>query len=156
MLNKKAINSYRLPIPKETLRRIDRTSSPAHMGKLRNAIDFIVDEGTPVLAAADGIVTFVKDSSNSGGFNPMYWNHTNFIVIMHPNKENSRYDHLSYNSSRVKVGQYVRAGAQIARVGMTGYTYLPHLHFQVFEVTGADMWTDFDTLAVQEFDVSSN
>jgi murein DD-endopeptidase MepM/ murein hydrolase activator NlpD len=33
------------------------------MGKLRNAIDFIVYEQTPVLAAADGIVSFVKDSS---------------------------------------------------------------------------------------------
>ena len=38
--------------------------SPAHQGKLRNAIDFIVDEETPVLAAADGIVNFVKDSTH--------------------------------------------------------------------------------------------
>jgi hypothetical protein len=36
-------------------------------------------------------------------------------------------------------------------VGMTGYTYLPHLHFQVFVVTGINAWTDFDTLEVQEF-----
>jgi murein DD-endopeptidase MepM/ murein hydrolase activator NlpD len=59
------------------------TSSPAHLGKLRNAIDLIVDEETSVLAAADGIVTFVNDSSNTGGSNPLYWSHTNFIVIMH-------------------------------------------------------------------------
>jgi murein DD-endopeptidase MepM/ murein hydrolase activator NlpD len=36
------------------------------LGKLRNAIDFIVDEKTPVLAAADGVVAFVDDSSNTG------------------------------------------------------------------------------------------
>jgi murein DD-endopeptidase MepM/ murein hydrolase activator NlpD len=102
------------------LQRIDRTSSPAHMGKLRNAIDLIVDEETPVLAAADGIVSFVKDRKRDL---------TNFIVITHSNGEYSRYDHLSYNSSKVKVGQYVKAGDVIARVGMTGFTYEPHLHF---------------------------
>ena len=115
---------------------------------------FIVDEETPVLAAADGIVTFVKDISNIGGPNPAYWEHTNFIVIMHSNGEYSRYDHLRYNSSTVKVGQNVRAGEEIAKVGMTGYTYLPHLHFQVFVVTGFNMWTDFETLKVQDFNIS--
>ena len=128
---------------------MDRTSSPAHVGNLRNAIDLIVDKGTPVLAAADGIVTFVKDISDIGGPNPAYWEYTNFIVIMHSNGEYSRYDHLSYNSSTVKVGQNVRAGEEIAKVGMTGYTYLPHLHFQVFVVTGFNMWTDFDTVKVR-------
>ena len=152
MMSKSAINRYKLPVPKGHLQRIDRTSSPAHTGNLRNAIDFIADEETPILAAADGIVTFVKDDSNTGGSNLIYWSHTNFIVIMHSNGEYSRYDHLSYNSSRVKAGQYVRAGEEIARVGMTGYTYLPHLHFQVFVATGMNMWTDFDTLEVQDFE----
>jgi murein DD-endopeptidase MepM/ murein hydrolase activator NlpD len=59
-------------VPKNQLQRIDRTSSPAHQGKLRNAIDFIVEEETPVLAASNGVVTFVKDSSNIGGSNPIY------------------------------------------------------------------------------------
>jgi murein DD-endopeptidase MepM/ murein hydrolase activator NlpD len=152
MMSKNAINRYKLPVPKGQLQRIDRSSSPAHQGNLRNAIDFIADEETPVLAAADGIVTFVKDDSNTGGSNPTYWSYTNFIVIMHSNGEYSRYDHLSYNSSKVKVGQHVRAGEEIARVGMTGYTYLPHLHFQVFVATGMNMWTDFDTLEVQDFE----
>jgi murein DD-endopeptidase MepM/ murein hydrolase activator NlpD len=149
VVRKNAINKYKLPVPKYLLQRIDRTSSPAHLGKLRNAIDLIVDKDTPVLAAADGIVTFVQDASNTGGYNPIYWNHTNFIVIMHSNGEYSRYDHLSYNSSKVTVGQHVRAGEKIARVGMTGYTFLPHLHFQVFVVTGFNMWTDFDTVKVR-------
>jgi murein DD-endopeptidase MepM/ murein hydrolase activator NlpD len=105
-------------------------------------------------AAADGIVTFVKDDSDLGGPNPIYWNHTNFIVIMHSNGEHSRYDHLSYNSSTVRVGQYVKAGEVIAKVGITGFTYVPHLHFQVFIVTGINAWTDFDTLEVVDFDKS--
>ena len=69
----------------------------------------------------------------------MYWDYTNFIVIRHPNREYSRYDHLSYHSATVKVGQHVRAGEKIARVGTTGYTYLPHLHFQVFVVIGINV-----------------
>jgi murein DD-endopeptidase MepM/ murein hydrolase activator NlpD len=152
--NMSAVNKYKLPVPKDLIQRIDRTSSPAHVGKLRNAIDFIADIGTPVLAAEDGLVTSVKDTSNTGGASPSNWMHTNFIVIMHSNGEYSRYDHLSYNSSKVKVGQYVRAGEEIAKVGMTGYTYLPHLHFQVFVFTGSNMWTDFDTLEVKDFDTS--
>jgi murein DD-endopeptidase MepM/ murein hydrolase activator NlpD len=146
-----SINRYKLPVPKNLLKRIDRTSSPAHLGQLRNAIDFIVNEETYVLAAADGIVTFVKDDSNTGGSNPIYWSLTNFIVIMHSNGEYSRYDHLSYHCATVKVGQRVKAGKEIARVGMTGYTYLPHLHFQVFVATGINVWTDFDTVEVQDF-----
>jgi murein DD-endopeptidase MepM/ murein hydrolase activator NlpD len=151
MLNKSTVNKYKLPVPKDLLKRIDRTSSPAHVGQLRNAIDLVADEDTPVLAAADGVVTYVKDGSTSGGSSPFYWDHSNFIVIMHTNEEYSRYDHLKYKSSKVKVGQHVRAGEEIARVGMTGYTYLPHLHFQVFIVTGINMWTDFDTLEIQDF-----
>jgi murein DD-endopeptidase MepM/ murein hydrolase activator NlpD len=146
-----AVNLYRLPVPKLKLKRIDRTSSPAHRGKLTNAIDFIVPENTPVLAAAEGIVTFVKDDSNFGGSNVLYWNHTNFIVIMHRNGEYSRYDHLAFRSSKVTVGQHVGTCQEIARVGMTGYTYIPHLHFQVFVFTGINIWTDFTTLEVKKF-----
>ena len=60
-MNKKAINNYRIPVPKELLQKIDRKSSPLHTGKLRNAIDFLVPINTPVLAAADGVITFVKE-----------------------------------------------------------------------------------------------
>ena len=66
MVRKNTINKYKLPVPKDLLQRIDRTSSPVHMGKLRNAIDLIVDKDTPVLAAADGMVTFVKDVCDIG------------------------------------------------------------------------------------------
>jgi murein DD-endopeptidase MepM/ murein hydrolase activator NlpD len=145
------INKYTLPVPKKLLERIDRTSSPAHIGNLRNAIDLIVPKNTPVLAAAEGIVTFVEDNSNIGGPNPAYMIYTNFITIMHSNGEYSRYDHLEYHSSKVGLGQYVHACQEIAKVGMTGYTYIPHLHFQVFAFTGNNVWTDFDTIKIKDF-----
>jgi murein DD-endopeptidase MepM/ murein hydrolase activator NlpD len=146
-----AHNKYRLPLPKELLQRVDRNSSPAHIGKLRNAVDFIAPADTPVLAAADGEVVFVKDDSDVGGPDPTYWHTTNFITILHSSGEYSRYDHLKYRSAKVRVGQHVDAGQEIAKVGMTGYTYVPHLHFQVFLFTGYNIWTDYDTIEVKDF-----
>ncbi|MDQ4073500.1 MAG: M23 family metallopeptidase [Thermoproteota archaeon] len=146
-----SINKYLLPVPKNSLERIDRTSSPAHVGKLRNAIDLIVPINTPVLAAADGVVTYVKDDSSIGGPDPSYWTYTNFIAIMHANGEYTRYDHLEFRSSRVRFGRHVKAGQEISRVGMTGYTYIPHLHFQAFVFTGTNVWTDFETLEIKDF-----
>ncbi len=144
-------NKYRIPIPKNALQRIDRTSSPAHIGSLRNAVDFIAPQNTPVLVAADGEVVFVSDDSNIGGPDPSYWTTTNFITIKHSFGEYSRYDHLEYQSAKVRVGQRVQIGQQIAKVGMTGYTYIPHLHFQVFVFTGHDIWSGFDTVEVKDF-----
>src|SRR5438105_13101070 len=118
---------------------------------MKNAVDLVVPAGTDVLASADGIVTFVRDDSNSGGPTLDHWLDSNFIVIQHANYEFSRYDHLQYRSSQVVVGQHVKAGDQIAKVGMTGYTFLPHLHFQVFVFTGYNVWTDFETLAIPAF-----
>jgi murein DD-endopeptidase MepM/ murein hydrolase activator NlpD len=146
-----ALNKYYLPVPKQSIQKIDRTASPAHIGQLRNSIDFIVPENTPVLAATDGIITFVKDDSKIGGPTPAYWNFSNFIAIMHKNKEFSRYDHLTFKSSNVKVGQSVKQGQKIAEVGMTGYTFIPHLHFQIFIFTGPNILTDYDTLIVNDF-----
>jgi murein DD-endopeptidase MepM/ murein hydrolase activator NlpD len=68
---------------------------------------------------------------------------------MHSYGEYTRYDHLAYDSSKVRVGQQVQAGQEIAKVGMTGYTYTPHLHFQVFVFTGYNIWSDFDTIEVK-------
>lgn len=151
MDNRTVINKYHLPVPKDSIQRIDRNTSPAHTGKLRNAIDFIVAENTPVLSTTDGIITFVKDDSTVGGPSPAYWNFSNFISIMHDNNEWSRYDHLRFNSSIVREGQKVKQGQKIAEVGMTGYTYIPHLHFQISIFNGPNIWTDFDTLMVEDF-----
>lgn len=143
-------NKYIKPVPQHMLQRIDRTS-PAHIGSLRNAVDFIVPNNIPVLAAAEGTITFVQDNSSVGGPDPIYWNYTNFISIKHKNGEYTRYDHLAHTSAKVMVGQTVQVGQEIAKVGMTGYTFIPHLHFQVFILTGYNIWTDFDTLKINEF-----
>ena len=146
-----AKNNYAIPVPMQMLQRIDRSSSPAHIGKLRNAVDFVTPIGTPVLAAAEGIVTQINDDFYVGGPDASYWFFTNFITIRHSNGEFSRYDHLDYKSSKVKLNQKVLAGEEISKVGMTGYTYIPHLHFQVYVYTGYNIWTDFETIEIKDF-----
>ena len=89
-----AKNNYAIPVPMQMLQRIDRSSSPAHIGKLRNAVDFVTPIGTPVLAAAEGIITHINDDFYVGGPDASYWFFTNFITIRHSNGEFSRYDHF--------------------------------------------------------------
>ena len=54
-----ARNKYQLPISIDNLVSIDTHSSPAHAGKLENAVDFVASENTIVPAAAPGTVTYV-------------------------------------------------------------------------------------------------
>ncbi len=84
-------------------------------------VDLIAVPGTPVLAAAGGVV-----SNNS--HNPEYGN---VIDVDHDNGLTSRYAHLS--KSLVKVGDVVMKGQVIANVGSTGRSTGPHLHFEVRE-----------------------
>jgi murein DD-endopeptidase MepM/ murein hydrolase activator NlpD len=146
--SREAQNTYLLPVPHDKLERIDMTSH-AHIGKLTNAVDLIAPVRTPVLAARSGIVTYITDLFDKGGPSLSLWGYSNFVVIMHENGEYSRYDHLAFRSCRVFAGQRVEACQEIAKVGMTGYTYVPHLHFQVFVFTGLNIWEDYDTIKVR-------
>ena len=55
----------------------------------------------------------------------------NYIIIDHENGEFSLYGHIHQGSAKVKVGDRVSAGQQIAQVGASGSSLMPHLHFQV-------------------------
>jgi murein DD-endopeptidase MepM/ murein hydrolase activator NlpD len=84
-------------------------------------VDLIAPHGTPVVAAAGGVVSTV-------GFIPEYGN---IVDVDHDNGLTSRYAHLS--KSLVKVGDVVLKGQSIAHVGATGRTTGAHLHFEVRE-----------------------
>ncbi|MGW0119142.1 M23 family metallopeptidase [Streptomyces sp. NPDC003327] len=86
--------------------------------------DFAVPVGTPVKAAGFG--TVVKAGPNGGGDGPAYGN---AIVVKHGNGTYSQYAHLS--KIKVKIGQKVAAGQQIALSGNTGNSSGPHLHFEI-------------------------
>jgi murein DD-endopeptidase MepM/ murein hydrolase activator NlpD len=88
---------------------------------LHTGVDIIATPGTPVMAAAGGVVSTVA-------FHPEYGN---IVDIDHDNGLTSRYAHLLKSS--VKVGDVVMKGQLVAQVGNTGRTTGPHLHFEVRE-----------------------
>lgn len=82
-------------------------------------IDFPSDVGTPIVAAASGKVTFADVHSQYG----------KMVEIDHGNGLVSRYAHCSV--LLVKEGDLVVRGQRVARVGTTGRSTGPHLHFEV-------------------------
>ncbi len=88
-------------------------------GAMHSGLDFKGPIGTPILAAADGTVTSL---GWQGGYG-------NTIEITHANGLVTRYAHLS--GYTVTHGQRVVRGVQIGRMGSTGRSTGPHLHFEV-------------------------
>ena len=82
-------------------------------------IDIAAEMGTPIVAAADGVVT-------AAGWNGGYGN---MVDIDHGDGIVTRYGHAS--ALAVSVGQQVRRGEIIAYVGSTGRSTGPHLHYEV-------------------------
>jgi murein DD-endopeptidase MepM/ murein hydrolase activator NlpD len=85
---------------------------------LHTGMDFRGDPGDPVRATADGNVTV---AGVQGGYGKM-------VEIDHGNGLTTRYAHLS--EITVKVGQRVRAGFIVGKIGSTGRSTGPHLHYE--------------------------
>ncbi|WAL61179.1 peptidoglycan DD-metalloendopeptidase family protein [Thermocoleostomius sinensis] len=89
-------------------------------GRMHQGIDIAADIGTPIYAAATGVIEFA--GWNSGGYG-------NMVEVRHPDGSMTRYAHM--NAVYVRVGQAVRQGEQLGEMGSTGYSTGPHLHFEV-------------------------
>jgi len=83
-------------------------------------VDLSAPLGTPVMAAADGIVVAVGHGASGYG---------NFVVIAHGGGIATLYGHLLATS--VSVGQTVARGQVIGLEGSTGFSTGPHLHFEL-------------------------
>lgn len=103
----------------------------SHKGRSRYAIDFEMTEGTPVVAARAGKIVWVKEDSDIGGCCREYAARGNYIYILHEDGTRAVYVHLKKNGAVVKRGQVVRRGQLIGYSGNTGWSAMPHLHFQV-------------------------
>lgn len=98
----------------------------------RDAIDFALPEGTPVLAARAGRVMQVQGNFHENGQDPLRDRaRANFIRILHEDGSMAVYAHLQANGVLVRSGQRVEAGQRIGQSGNTGYSTAPHLHFVV-------------------------
>ncbi|WP_156458149.1 M23 family metallopeptidase [Devosia epidermidihirudinis] len=90
-----------------------------------SGLDFAAPTGSIVMSAGKGIVSFVGTRSGYG----------NVVEVTHPNGLVSRYAHLS--SFLSETGQAVNIGTPIAKVGSTGRSTGPHLHFEVRKADNA-------------------
>lgn len=97
----------------------------------RNALDFNLPEGTPVLAARDGVVIEAEASHRAGGVDRSLLGRANHVWIVHDDDSIAMYSHLAYGSLRVAIGDRVRSGQLLGQSGATGYASGPHLHFAV-------------------------
>jgi murein DD-endopeptidase MepM/ murein hydrolase activator NlpD len=86
---------------------------------LHTGIDFAAPPGTPILAAAGGVVL-------STDYHPQYGN---LLELDHGNGLVTRYAHNS--RILVKTGDLIKRGQPVAQVGSTGRSTGPHLHFEV-------------------------
>jgi murein DD-endopeptidase MepM/ murein hydrolase activator NlpD len=87
---------------------------------MHKGVDIAAPIGTPIMAAANGVV--VKAGWNSGGYG-------NLVDIQHTDGTVTRYGH----NKRILVhaGETVEQGQQISEMGSTGFSTGPHLHFEV-------------------------
>lgn len=102
-----------------------------HLPGNRYALDIAMPEGTPVLAARDGIVLDEVSGFDGHSTDPAARRRTNYVRLLHSDGTMTLYAHLRSRSVRVVPGQRVRAGQQLADSGNTGYSTGPHLHFAV-------------------------
>jgi murein DD-endopeptidase MepM/ murein hydrolase activator NlpD len=86
---------------------------------LHSGIDFKAATGTPVLATGDGIIV---SAGRKGGYGKV-------VEVRHKDGFVTRYAHLSRIT--VKNGQRVRMGQQVGKVGSTGRSTGPHLHYEI-------------------------
>lgn len=87
--------------------------------KQHKGVDFGVPHGSPVTSAGDGVV--VKAGWNGG--------YGNYVLIRHNGEYSTAYAHLS--KINVKVGQAIKQRQMIGKVGSTGSSTGPHLHYEV-------------------------
>jgi murein DD-endopeptidase MepM/ murein hydrolase activator NlpD len=96
--------------------RINPITNQRHFHK---GVDVTAKNGTPVRSPADGVVIYARRFSSYGLT----------MEIRHSPQYKTRYAHLS--AFEAEVGQKIKRGQVVARVGNTGRSTAPHLHYEV-------------------------
>ncbi len=122
---------HRVPLPEKIAQRLSVSSgyglrrrpyigySGGHL-EFHRGMDLPAPSGTPIYAAARGLVTMARHGPDGYG---------NVVMLEHPRGYRTLYAHMKRIA--VRRGQYVRAGEIIGEVGSTGNSTGPHLHYEV-------------------------
>lgn len=90
-------------------------------GRLHEGVDISADTGVPVRVAADGVVVAAGEKGGYG----------RYVAVRHAEGLTTFYAHLGAIGAGVKPGLSVTAGQAVGRVGSTGTSTGPHLHFEI-------------------------
>ncbi|MBO6537615.1 MAG: M23 family metallopeptidase [Balneolaceae bacterium] len=132
---------YRWPFPKGKSYKVMQAyygSYSHNTDYSKYAIDFRMEEGDTITAARDGIVVGVIEDYNVGGRNKKYRDFANYITLIHADGTMSQYAHIMYKGALVEVGDTVQSLQPIGLAGNTGFSSVPHLHFNTIRATS---WT---------------
>lgn len=118
---------YKLPWQKGVTRFVSQGNRglTTHRGLHKYAWDFIMSNGTQILAAREGVVVEIVQHHDGFGWQ------SNYIYIEHEDGTCSVYAHIQKNGALVSLGDEIKQGQEIALSGMVGLTIMPHLHFYV-------------------------
>lgn len=125
---------YRLPYANGRSYRVIQGfgSRFSHTGHEYYAVDFKMDEGTPIHAARGGVVARKIEANSIGCWEDGCGRYANYVVILHDDQTTGEYYHLLKDGVLVEVGERVEAGQKIGLSGNTGHSTMPHLHFGVY------------------------
>ena len=153
---------YRIPFSGEWEVSQGNNGDFTHTNKQKYAFDFPKNLGVNVRAARGGIVTLAKESSSQSCFNGSACvsctgsASANAIRILHQDGTEGVYVHFRQNGVFVNVGQRVYRGDLLGKVGTTGCSTGPHLHFHVVEETGSGVTIPIKFEAYDDDDVLRN
>jgi murein DD-endopeptidase MepM/ murein hydrolase activator NlpD len=120
-------NRYVWPVHGRITSYFGRRNLGLGTSNFHRGIDIAAPYGTLVVASRSGTVTFAGWSSQGYG---------NLVKIRHPGRAETWYAHNS--NILVRPGQFIDQGDVIARIGSTGISTGPHLHFEIHEGNRAD------------------
>lgn len=93
------------------------------------AVDIAMPIGAYVAAVKTGVVADLRDDFSMGGPTNYFLDKANHVTVMHDDGSYAIYAHILYGSAAVEIGDVVKEGNILARVGNTGFSTGPHLHF---------------------------
>lgn len=125
------------PVARGSYTLVARWGAVGSWSRYHTGVDFSASYGTPIRAAASGVVV----PGSAGGWAG------NYVAIQHAGGASTLYAHMS--STSVSAGQSVSVGQVIGHVGSSGRSFGPHLHFEYYPpgVSPGDVYNSRDPYA---------